>query len=51
MKNALKLIFVGFLIILIGIYLAVSNIDTYGINKIFAIVGAILAVFGIKSIK
>lgn len=51
MKNALKLTLVGFLIILIGIYLAVSSIDTYGVNKIFAVVGAILAALGIKSIK
>ncbi len=29
MKNALKLTFIGFLIILVGIYLAVSDIDTY----------------------
>lgn len=51
MKNSLKLTLVGFLILLIGVYLAVSNIDTYGINKIFDIVGIILAGVGIKSIK
>ena len=33
MKNALKLTFIGFLIILVGIYLAVSDIDTYGVHK------------------
>ncbi|SQC06070.1 Uncharacterised protein [Clostridium perfringens] len=51
MKNALKLTFIGFLIILVGIYLAVSDIDTYGVYKVLIIVGVILAGFGIKSIK
>ncbi|MGU8929989.1 hypothetical protein ACV3VL_11225, partial [Clostridium perfringens] len=51
MKNALKLTFIGFLIILVGIYLAVSDIDTYGVHKVLTIVGVILAGFGIKSIK
>lgn len=51
MKNALKLTFIGFLIILVGIYLAVSDIDTYGVHKVLTIVGVILAGFGITSIK
>lgn len=51
MKNALKLTFIGFLMILVGIYFAVSAIDTYGVHKVLTIVGVILAGFGIKSIK
>lgn len=51
MKNALKLTFIGFLILLVGVYLAVSDIDTYGLNKVFAIIGIILAGVGIRRIK
>ncbi|MGG5463125.1 hypothetical protein [Clostridium sp. B9] len=51
MKDALKLTLLGFLIILIAIYLAVSMDNSDMVSKVFAIIGVIISGIGIKKIK
>lgn len=51
MKEALKLTLVGFLIILIAIYLSVSMGNSDIVSKVFAIIGVVISGIGIKKIK